>query len=60
MTAPPQQGSRKAAPKNRATDISFARKAAFDVLLAVERGSGHSDDLLRSKLSVCFHPPIAT
>ncbi|HUD14419.1 MAG TPA: transcription antitermination factor NusB [Terracidiphilus sp.] len=49
MTAPPQQGSRKAAPKNRATDISFARKAAFDVLLAVERGHSHSDDLLRGK-----------
>jgi 16S rRNA (cytosine967-C5)-methyltransferase len=29
--------------------ISPARKAAFEVLLAVERGNGHSDDLLRSK-----------
>jgi 16S rRNA (cytosine967-C5)-methyltransferase len=28
--------------------ISPARKAAFDILLAVERGQGHSDDLLRS------------
>jgi 16S rRNA (cytosine967-C5)-methyltransferase len=49
MTAPRQQGSGKAAPKNRATEISFARKAAFDVLLAVERGHSHSDDLLRGK-----------
>ena len=29
--------------------ISAARKAAFEILLAVERGRGHSDDLLRSK-----------
>lgn len=29
--------------------ISPARKAAFEILLAVERGRGHSDDLLRSK-----------
>jgi 16S rRNA (cytosine967-C5)-methyltransferase len=29
--------------------ISPARKAAFQVLLAVERGNGHADDLLRSK-----------
>jgi 16S rRNA (cytosine967-C5)-methyltransferase len=28
--------------------ISPARKAAFDILLAVERSQGHSDDLLRS------------
>jgi 16S rRNA (cytosine967-C5)-methyltransferase len=49
MTAPQTQGSRKEAPKNRATEISFARKAAFDVLLAVERGYAHSDDLLRGK-----------
>jgi 16S rRNA (cytosine967-C5)-methyltransferase len=31
------------------TQVSPARKAAFDVLLAVERGHFHSDDLLRSK-----------
>ncbi len=30
-------------------DISPARKAAFSVLLAVERGKAHSDDLLRAK-----------
>ena len=29
--------------------ISPARKAAFEILLAVEHGRGHSDDLLRSK-----------
>ena len=27
--------------------VSAARKAAFSILLAVERGAGHSDDLLR-------------
>jgi 16S rRNA (cytosine967-C5)-methyltransferase len=39
----------KAAPKNRTAEISAARKASFHVLLAVERGHSHSDDLLRSK-----------
>lgn len=29
--------------------VSPARKAAFDVLLAIERGHAHSDDLLRGK-----------
>lgn len=29
--------------------VSAARKAAFDVLLAVERGRAHSDDLLRGR-----------
>jgi 16S rRNA (cytosine967-C5)-methyltransferase len=29
--------------------ISPARKAAFEILLAVERGKSHADDLLRSK-----------
>jgi 16S rRNA (cytosine967-C5)-methyltransferase len=42
-------GTAKTAPKNRATAISQARKAAFNVLLAVERGHSHSDDLLRGK-----------
>jgi 16S rRNA (cytosine967-C5)-methyltransferase len=42
-------GSRKIAPKNRSTEISLARKAAFNILLAVERGQLHSDDLLRGK-----------
>ena len=31
------------------TTVSHARKAAFQVLLAVEQGRAHSDDLLRSK-----------
>ena len=29
--------------------VSAARKAAFNILMAVERGPSHSDDLLRSK-----------
>jgi len=29
--------------------ISAARKAAFGILMGVERGHSHSDDLLRSK-----------
>jgi 16S rRNA (cytosine967-C5)-methyltransferase len=48
MTAK-EAGAKKIAPKNRATKISVARKAAFDILMAVERGQSHSDDLLRSK-----------
>jgi 16S rRNA (cytosine967-C5)-methyltransferase len=48
MTAK-KAGAKKTAPKNRATKISVARKAAFDILMAVERGQSHSDDLLRSK-----------
>jgi 16S rRNA (cytosine967-C5)-methyltransferase len=36
--------------------ISPARKAAFEVLLAVERGKGHSDDLLRSKAIDALSP----
>jgi 16S rRNA (cytosine967-C5)-methyltransferase len=49
MTASRQPGSLKAAPKNRPADISFARKAAYNVLLSVERSHSHSDDLLRGK-----------
>jgi 16S rRNA (cytosine967-C5)-methyltransferase len=49
MTAKKKTGTAKTAPKNRATEISPARKAAFNVLLAVERGHSHSDDLLRGK-----------
>ena len=49
MTGLRQKGSVKAAPKNRPAEISLARKAAFNVLLAVERGHSHSDDLLRGK-----------
>jgi len=32
-----------------ASKISPARKEAFEILLAVERGRGHSDDLLRAR-----------
>jgi 16S rRNA (cytosine967-C5)-methyltransferase len=48
MTAPGQSGG-KTAPKNRLAEISPARKAAFDILIAIERGQSHSDDLLRGK-----------
>lgn len=49
MTVPQQSGVTKTAPKNRPADISLARKAAFAVLMAVERGHSHSDDLLRGR-----------
>jgi 16S rRNA (cytosine967-C5)-methyltransferase len=49
MTAARQSGAGKAAPKNRPAEISPARKAAFAILMAVERGQSHSDDLLRGK-----------
>jgi len=49
MTAPRQKSAARVAPKNRAAAISSARKAAFDILLAVEKGHAHSDDLLRGK-----------
>ena len=49
MTPPRRHGQVKTAPKNRSAEISPARKAAFNVLLAVERGHSHSDDLLRGK-----------
>ena len=49
MTIRAKAAAGKSAPKNRATALSPARKAAFNVLLAVERGHSHSDDLLRGK-----------
>jgi 16S rRNA (cytosine967-C5)-methyltransferase len=49
MTVPRQKSAAKVAPKNRPAAISVARRAAFDVLLGVERGHSHSDDLLRGK-----------
>jgi 16S rRNA (cytosine967-C5)-methyltransferase len=49
MIAEKKTGPKKTAPKNRATKISSARKAAFNILMAVERGQSHSDDLLRGK-----------
>jgi 16S rRNA (cytosine967-C5)-methyltransferase len=36
--------------------VSPARKAAFDVLLAVERGKAHADDLLRGKALDALSP----
>jgi 16S rRNA (cytosine967-C5)-methyltransferase len=50
MTALKKSGIKKTAPKNRAAEISAARKAAFHILLSVERGQSHSDDLLRGKV----------
>ena len=40
--------------------VSPARKAAFDILLAVDRGKAHSDDLLRAKAIDALSLPIAT
>jgi 16S rRNA (cytosine967-C5)-methyltransferase len=44
-----QPGGKKTAPKNRPSEISPARKAAFDILMAIKHGQSHSDDLLRGK-----------
>ena len=49
MTAPQKAITKKKAPKNRAAEISAARKAAFHILLSVECRQSHSDDLLRGK-----------
>jgi 16S rRNA (cytosine967-C5)-methyltransferase len=49
MTIRKKTDALKTAPKNRAAEISAARKTAFNILLAVERGQAHSDDLLRGK-----------
>ena len=56
MTAPRQSGVAKTAPKNRSAAISPARKAAFNILLAIERGHSHSDDLLRGKAVNALSP----
>jgi 16S rRNA (cytosine967-C5)-methyltransferase len=50
MNSRKKAGAVKTAPKNRPAGISSARKAAFNILLAVERGQSHSDDLLRGKV----------
>ncbi|MGA2649441.1 MAG: transcription antitermination factor NusB [Terracidiphilus sp.] len=47
---------KKSAPKNRKAPLSPARKAAFDVLIAVEKGHSHSDDLLRGKAANALSP----
>jgi 16S rRNA (cytosine967-C5)-methyltransferase len=49
MTAPKKVGIPKITPKNYPAKISLARKAAFKILLEVERGQAHSDELLRKK-----------
>jgi 16S rRNA (cytosine967-C5)-methyltransferase len=49
MNAVKKAGAAKRAPKNCPAEISPARKVSFNVLLAVERGHSHSDDLLRGK-----------
>ncbi len=49
MTAQRKTDPAKTVPRKGPAEISLARKAAFDVLLAVERGQSHSDDLLRGK-----------
>src|SRR5690348_17908220 len=35
--------------KSQSADISPARRAAFDVLMAMEQGRSHADELLRGK-----------
>jgi transcription termination factor NusB len=50
----PQQGR---AQGSQESPCSAARKAAFDVLMAVERGHSHSDDLLRGKAVSALSPP---
>jgi 16S rRNA (cytosine967-C5)-methyltransferase len=52
MTAWKKTGATRTAQKNHPTQISPARKAAYHILLSVERGQSHSDDLLRGK-AVC-------
>jgi 16S rRNA (cytosine967-C5)-methyltransferase len=47
-STPPSSGKDSPARVSH-TPVSPARKAAYQVLLAVERGHSHSDDLLRSK-----------
>ena len=55
--APKASPPTKSAPKDRKAPISASRKAAFDVLLSVERGHSHSDDLLRGKAVNALSPP---
>jgi 16S rRNA (cytosine967-C5)-methyltransferase len=49
MTARKNTEATKTSQKNHPAEISPARKAAYNILLAVERGQSHSDDLLRGK-----------
>jgi 16S rRNA (cytosine967-C5)-methyltransferase len=48
MTPSQKLNVKKARPNNSLREISPARKAAFHILLEMERGHSHSDDLLRS------------
>ena len=49
MNARKKTSTARTAQKNHPAQISPARKAAYHILLAVERGQSHSDDLLRGK-----------
>jgi 16S rRNA (cytosine967-C5)-methyltransferase len=49
MTARKKTGATRTPQKTHPAQISPARKAAYHILLAVERGQSHSDDLLRGK-----------
>jgi 16S rRNA (cytosine967-C5)-methyltransferase len=49
MTARKKTGATRTAQKNHPAPISPARKAAFQILMAIECGQSHSDDLLRGK-----------
>jgi 16S rRNA (cytosine967-C5)-methyltransferase len=49
MTARKNTRATRTTQKNHPAEISPARKAAFHILMAVERGQSHSDDLLRGK-----------
>jgi len=49
MKTQKKTGTAKNAPKTRMEGVSPARSAAFRILLAIEGGQSHSDDLLRGK-----------
>ena len=49
MSARKKTGATKTAPKTHPAQISPSRKSAYHILLSVERGQSHSDDLLRGK-----------
>ena len=48
---------RNAAGLSAMAAVSPARKAAFQILMAVERGQAHSDDLLRGKAVAALSAP---
>ncbi|MGB9408398.1 MAG: transcription antitermination factor NusB [Terracidiphilus sp.] len=50
-------GPAKTTPKNHTVEISPARKAAFQILMAVERAPTHSDDQLRGKTMNALSTP---